>query len=117
MYQLLKALYNLSPLHPLSHIPGPKLAAATYLHEFYYDVIKFGCYTKEIGTMHDRYGEWVGATISEDRSRHEAKLSSGPLVRINPNEVHCNDIAFADEIYAVGGRKRDKPIHQVNGSA
>jgi hypothetical protein len=38
-------------------------------------------------------------------------------VRINPNEVHCSDIAFADEIYAVGGRKRDKPVHQINGSA
>ncbi|KAF2438309.1 cytochrome P450 [Karstenula rhodostoma CBS 690.94] len=96
LYQLLKALYNVSPLHPLSHFPGPKLAAATYLPEFYYDVVKFGCYTKEIGAMHEKYG---------------------PLVRINPNEVHCNDIAFADAIYAVGGRKRDKPIHQVNGTA
>jgi cytochrome P450 len=26
-------------------------------------------------------------------------------------------MAFSDEIYAVGGRKRDKPFHQVNGSA
>jgi cytochrome P450 len=41
----------------------------------------------------------------------------GPIVRINPNEVHCSDITFADEIYAVGGRKRDKPVHQINGSA
>ncbi|KAK6218825.1 hypothetical protein LQW54_002751 [Pestalotiopsis sp. IQ-011] len=40
----------------------------------------------------------------------------GPIVRINPNEVHCNDPSFVDEIYAVGGRKRDKPIHQVNMS-
>jgi len=44
-------------------------------------------------------------------------LSLGPIVRINPNEVHCNDVSFADEIYAVGGRKRDKPLHQINGSA
>jgi hypothetical protein len=42
---------------------------------------------------------------------------SGPIVRINPHEVHCSDISFADEIYAVGGRKRDKPVHQINGSA
>src|SRR6478736_8351598 len=41
----------------------------------------------------------------------------GPIVRINPNETHCADMAFSDEIYAVGGRKRDKPFHQVNGSA
>ncbi|KAJ0123500.1 trichodiene oxygenase [Diaporthe amygdali] len=94
-YQLLKALYNVSPFHPLSHIPGPKLAAATYLPEFYYDVIKFGRYTSEIKEMHKKYG---------------------PLVRINPYEIHCNDINFSDEIYAIGGRKRDKPKHQVGGT-
>lgn len=95
-YHILKALYNVSPLHPLSHIPGPRLAAATYLPEFYYDVVKFGRYTSEIREMHKAYG---------------------PLVRINPNEIHCNDINFSDEIYAVGGRKRNKPAHQVNGTA
>ncbi|KAJ8111309.1 hypothetical protein OPT61_g6064 [Boeremia exigua] len=95
-YQVLKAIYNVSPLHPLSHVPGDKLAAATYWPEFYYDVVKFGCYTKEIAKMHEKYG---------------------PIVRISPHEVHCNDISFADEIYAVGGRKRDKPVHQINGSA
>ncbi|KAL6416144.1 trichodiene oxygenase [Ilyonectria robusta] len=25
-YQVFTALYNISPLHPLSHIPGPKLS-------------------------------------------------------------------------------------------
>ncbi|KAJ4343180.1 hypothetical protein N0V87_000402 [Didymella glomerata] len=95
-YHILKALYNISPLHPLSRIPGPKLAAATYLPEFYYDVVTYGCYTKEIAKMHEKYG---------------------PIVRISPHETHCNDISFADEIYAVGGRKRDKPVHQINGSA
>ncbi|GJD01161.1 cytochrome P450 [Colletotrichum higginsianum] len=95
-YQLFKALYNISPLHPLSHIPGPKLSAATYIPEFYYDVILFGRYTREIHRMHEQYG---------------------PIVRINPHEVHCNDVNFADEIYAVSGRKRDKPVHQINGSA
>ncbi|CAG5157023.1 uncharacterized protein ALTATR162_LOCUS4816 [Alternaria atra] len=95
-FKFLEAVYNISPFHPLSTIPGPKLAAATYLPEFYYDVIKFGCYTKEIGRMHKVYG---------------------PIVRINPNEIHCDDIRFADEIYATGSRKRDKPVHQVNGSS
>ena len=55
-YHVLKALYNISPLHPLHNIPGPKLAAATYLPEFYYDVIKYGCYTKEISKMHEKHG-------------------------------------------------------------
>lgn len=57
VYKLLQALYYLSPFHPLSGIPGPRLAAATYLPEFYYDVIKFGCYTKVIQRMHETYGE------------------------------------------------------------
>lgn len=49
----------------------------------------------------------------------EAVLTSspGPIIRINPNELHCSDIAFADDIYAVAGRKRDKSVHQINGSA
>nr|URT29637.1 AmpG [Beauveria felina] len=41
---------------------------------------------------------------------------SGPIVRINPHEVHCNDRHFIEEIYALGNRKRDKPLHQVLGS-
>jgi cytochrome P450 len=94
-YQILKALYNISPLHPLSKVPGPKWAAMSYLPEFYYDVVLKGRYTHTIKQMHDKYG---------------------PIVRINPNETHCNDVVFADEIYAVGGRKRDKPVHQVNSS-
>ncbi|ROV92811.1 hypothetical protein VPNG_09114 [Cytospora leucostoma] len=94
-YQLLKILYNVSPLHPLSSIPGPRLAAASYLPEFYHDVILLGRYTHQIRRMHEIYG---------------------PLVRINPNEVHCNDPDFADEIFAGGGRKRNKSSHQVDAN-
>ncbi|KAK6842865.1 cytochrome P450 [Apiospora arundinis] len=92
VYQFLKAIYNISPWHPLSRIPGPWLSSATYLPEFWWDVIQNGRYTRKIEEMHR------------------------PIVRISPNELHCNDINFGDEIYAVGGRKRDKPLHQVNGS-
>lgn len=56
-YRLLVLLYNISPLHPLSSIPGPKLAAASYLPEFYYDVICLGKYTTKIREMHEQYGE------------------------------------------------------------
>ena len=40
----------------LSHIPGPKLAAATLWYEFYYDVIKVGRYTWKIAELHEKYG-------------------------------------------------------------
>ncbi|KAI4114143.1 MAG: hypothetical protein LQ345_005028 [Seirophora villosa] len=62
----------------LSHIPGPKLAAASLWYEFYYDVIKRGRYTWEIGRMHEKYG---------------------PIVRINPYEVHIHDPEFIDQVY------------------
>lgn len=35
-------------------------------------------------------------------------------MRINPEELHFNDIAFVDEIYAARGRKRDKQKHFLN---
>lgn len=68
LYQVAKALYNISPLHPLSHIPGPKLSAATYIPEFYYDVILFGRYTREISRMHEQYGKF-SCTLRETRDK------------------------------------------------
>lgn len=66
VYYVLVALYNISPFHPLSRIPGPKLAAATYWLEFYYDVVKNGCYTKEIAKMHEKYGKMRDLDILSD---------------------------------------------------
>jgi hypothetical protein len=55
-YRVLLALYNVSPLHPLHMFPGPKLAAASFLYEAWYDLVKGGRYCWEIKTMHDKYG-------------------------------------------------------------
>ncbi|PYI03028.1 benzoate 4-monooxygenase cytochrome P450 [Aspergillus sclerotiicarbonarius CBS 121057] len=74
-------------LHPLSGIPGPKLTAITRLYEFYYDVICNGRFLFQIEKMHQQYG---------------------PIVRINPREVHISDPSFYDEIYASSTRKRDR---------
>jgi hypothetical protein len=65
-YYFVKSTYNLF-FHPLSHIPGPKLAAATYLPEFYYDVVKFGCYTRAIQQMHEQYGTMTFAVFPSCR--------------------------------------------------
>lgn len=92
-YRISIALYNISPLHPLSRFPGPKIAAASYLYEAYHDWWLLGRYGKVIARMHDQYG---------------------PIVRINPDELHCSDPAFTDEIYAGPGRVRDKWQHQLN---
>lgn len=42
--------------HPLSHIPGPRLAALTWWYEFYYDGIKQGRYVFKIQELHKQYG-------------------------------------------------------------
>ncbi|PYI27674.1 cytochrome P450 [Aspergillus indologenus CBS 114.80] len=83
---VLRTIYRLC-FHPLKNTPGPKLAAISHLYEFYYDIIKGGQFIYEIKRMHDQYG---------------------PIVRINPREVHVIDPDFYDEIYASGSRKRDK---------
>lgn len=43
-------------LSPIAKFPGPKLAAATYLYEGYYDVVKRGKYTFKIRDVHSEYG-------------------------------------------------------------
>ncbi|KAJ5213267.1 hypothetical protein N7449_000436 [Penicillium cf. viridicatum] len=81
-----RTVYNLY-FHPLSSFPGPKLTAATFFYEFYYDVVKSGMYIWEIERMHEKYG---------------------PIVRINPREVHIKDSSYYDEIHASASRKRSK---------
>jgi hypothetical protein len=58
-YRLSIALYNISPFHPLSHFPGPKIAAASYLYEAYYDWWRVGRYGRVIARMHEKYGPIV----------------------------------------------------------
>lgn len=93
-YLVLLTLYRLF-LHPLAHIPGPKLAAITQWFEFYYDVLLVGQYQNQFMRWHEKYG---------------------PIIRINPNELHCIDPAFIDTIYAGGGsgKKRDKDVFNLN---
>ncbi|KJZ77761.1 hypothetical protein HIM_02938 [Hirsutella minnesotensis 3608] len=85
-YTILLVIYRIT-LHPLANFPGPKLAGASYCYEFWYNVVRGGRYTREIKRLHAHYG---------------------PIIRINPDELHCNDLAFANTIYATGNRKRNK---------
>ncbi|KAK3936257.1 cytochrome P450 [Diplogelasinospora grovesii] len=90
-YFVVRSLYRVF-FHPLSHIPGPKVAAISHAYEFYHDVIRGGMYIWEVEKMHEKYG---------------------PVVRINPREVHIKDPHFYDEVYAPASRKRDKDGHFV----
>ncbi|PYI09158.1 cytochrome P450 [Aspergillus sclerotiicarbonarius CBS 121057] len=91
IFQILKIFYRLY-LHPLRHIPGPRLAAITHLYDFYYNVYHHGRFIFRIEELHKDYG---------------------PIVRIAPNEVHINDPNFYDEIYASSRHRRDKPGYYV----
>ncbi|KAK3985847.1 cytochrome P450 [Cladorrhinum sp. PSN332] len=82
------AVYRLY-LSPLAKIPGPKLAALTYLYEAYYEVYLGGQYFKRVAEMHKQYG---------------------PIIRVTPNEVHWNDPEFLDTVYPTTGRKTNKPV-------
>ncbi|KAH6645048.1 putative cytochrome P450 [Truncatella angustata] len=71
-------LYYRLYLSPLAKFPGPKIAAASKWYEFYYDVIRRGQFTFQIQKMHREYG---------------------PIVRINPHELHIEDSNYWDELY------------------
>ncbi|KAJ5368174.1 cytochrome P450 [Penicillium cataractarum] len=87
---LFRTTYRLF-FHPLRKFPGPKLAAVSHLYEFYYDVIKGGMYVEKINRLHEEYG---------------------PIIRINPRELHVKDPHYYDHIYAGAPHKRDKdPAH------
>jgi hypothetical protein len=61
-FLLLRTIYRLY-FHPLRKIPGPKLAAASHLVEFYYDVILGGRFCWEVERMHQRYGTHTWRSI------------------------------------------------------
>lgn len=81
---------------PLSHFPGPKLAAMTRWYEMYFDVIRGGQFMWEIDRMHEKYGS---------------------IVRINPYELHVKDPIYYNTIYTGPTMKRDKYIWFLSAGA
>ncbi|KAJ5532796.1 benzoate 4-monooxygenase cytochrome P450 [Penicillium frequentans] len=75
--------------HPLAHIPGPPLAKVTYLYEWYYDLYLGGQFTFQLRALHDKYG---------------------PVIRINPDEVHIDDPDFFDQVFNQTNGRAEKPL-------
>ncbi|KAI0967879.1 cytochrome P450 [Xylaria arbuscula] len=80
------AIYRLY-LSPLANIPGPKLAALTHWYEGYYEVWLGGKFFLRLEELHKEYG---------------------PIVRINPIEVHFNDPEAIDLVLAAPPKKTDR---------
>ncbi|KAE8441145.1 hypothetical protein EG329_005828 [Mollisiaceae sp. DMI_Dod_QoI] len=79
---------------PIAKFPGPKLAALTYWYETYYDIFCGGEYLWKIKELHEQYG---------------------PILRINPHELHVSDPEFYHILYAGGINKRDRdPWHTAS---
>ncbi|RDW76745.1 cytochrome P450 [Aspergillus mulundensis] len=90
------AVYRLY-VSPLARFPGPKLAALTYWTEIYYELIH-----GEGGQYFYKYREW-----------HE---KYGPIVRINPRELHIQDASFFETFYMSGkpANKLKELAHRFN---
>ncbi|RVX68772.1 hypothetical protein B0A52_07658 [Exophiala mesophila] len=69
--------------HPLAKFPGPKYAAISRWHEYYYDVHLQGQFLFYIKTLHDKYG---------------------PIVRITPDELHILDSDYWETAFTKAGR-------------
>jgi hypothetical protein len=54
-YFAVNAIYRVT-LHPLAHIPGPRLASITYLYEWYHDIYHIGRFPWKLRDLHEKYG-------------------------------------------------------------
>lgn len=94
-YLLAKAIYNVY-FHPLASFPGPRITAVTKLYGMYYDMIK-----------DDHGGRW-------SRKIYELHQQYGPIVRIEPNEVHILDSGFYHSLYNFDPELEKKDSHIQN---
>ncbi len=91
LYLISLSIYRLY-FHPLARVPGPRLAALTGWYEAYFELFHRrigGQFTFHIQELHGKYG---------------------PIVRINPYEVHIDDPNFFSVVYT-SKEGYDKPEH------
>lgn len=95
VYLLSLAIYRLY-LSPIANIPGSKLAAATGWYETYFDVVKGGQFTFQIEKWHKQFGMFsLEACLKATHTDN-----AGPIIRINPTEIHIADPEFFDVLYS-----------------
>lgn len=89
-YRVWIIVYNLY-FSPLAKFPGPKLAAVSYLPELHYNLFagEGGKFPFIVREWHDKYG---------------------PIVRINPHELHVRDSSWFDTLY-----NNSRPAWKIKG--
>ena len=80
LFQIVRGIYRIT-LHPLAKFPGPKLTAMTRWYEAYYEIKAGGAG----GLFGDQIEKW-----------HK---QYGPIVRINPFELHIADPEYYDVLF------------------
>ncbi|KAI0204166.1 cytochrome P450 [Astrocystis sublimbata] len=85
--------------HPLSKFPGPRVAAATAWYEAFFDLAPpGGQFMHKLDELHEHYG---------------------PVVRINPHEIHIKDSSWLDTLYihpSQGVRDKYPPAAHLTGT-
>ncbi|KAI5842353.1 cytochrome P450 [Tricharina praecox] len=66
--------------HPLSHVPGPPLAAATYMYFSWYQVLQDGAMWQQLPALHEKYG---------------------PAVRISPTDVDIMEPELYHQVFGL----------------
>ncbi|KIY72726.1 cytochrome P450 [Cylindrobasidium torrendii FP15055 ss-10] len=95
-YTVALAFYRIY-FHPLHAYPGPRLAAASDLYHFYFDMISRG---------------------GGDLVNHLEELHAiyGPVVRIGPNELHFSETRAYMDMYRIGAGLTKEPwLYRMHG--
>ncbi|KAF9057330.1 cytochrome P450 [Panaeolus papilionaceus] len=96
LFITLRFIYRLY-FHPLSNIPGPRIAAFTSFYRAFYDIVRDGQWVHHLEYLHSIYGT---------------------VVRVGPNELHFSEPKAYGDIYSAGSTfTKDPAMYKCFGSA
>jgi hypothetical protein len=108
IYLFCLSIYRLY-FSPVARFPGPKLAAASFWYEFYYDVYLGGQYGFKINELHDQYGNsfldhpYTMVLTIEDLSSESTHTNYTFAIRTSTR--YCTVAQARSEISGLGRRR------------
>ena len=105
LYLCALAIYRLY-ISPVAYFPGSKLTAVTGWYETYLDVWKGGQFGFQIEKWHHQFVSTIAdqQVCANDTILVLTSLNQGPIIRINPTELHISDPDFHSTIYSSSTR-------------